>query len=296
MRFRTLFQTTRPSFLVLSPACVFLGAATALAQQGSVSAGLLTLVVIGALCAHISVNMLNEYADFKSGLDLLTEKTPFSGGSGALPADPATAWMVLVTGAVTLFMTFAIGVYFVSSHGTPILVMGGTGIAIILTYTRWINRWPLFCLIAPGLGFGILMVAGTHYVLTSSLSTASWLAALVVFFLVNNLLLLNQFPDIEADRRIGRNHLPIAHGTRISSLVFGAFSILAYLTVATGIHYGHFPSLSLVAILPAALSLFAFAGAWKQGDRIGHSPQYLGANVAATLLTPVLLGATIILA
>jgi 1,4-dihydroxy-2-naphthoate octaprenyltransferase len=296
MRFRTVFQTTRPSFLVLSPVCVFLGAATALAGQGSIDTGLLTLAVIGALCAHISVNMLNEYADFKSGLDLLTVKTPFSGGSGALPADPATAWMVLATGAVTLFITFAIGLYFANLHGIPILVMGGTGIAIILTYTRWINRWPLFCLIAPGLGFGILMVSGTHYVLTNSLGTASWLAALVVFFLVNNLLLLNQFPDIEADRRIGRNHLPIAYGTRISSLVFGVFSSLAYLAVVAGIHYGHFPALSLVAVLPAVLSLFAFAGAWRQGDRIGQNPQYLGANVAATLLTPVLLGASMILA
>jgi 1,4-dihydroxy-2-naphthoate octaprenyltransferase len=294
MQFRTLFQTTRPPFLILSPVCVFLGTSTALASQGAVDVGLLLLVVAGALCAHISVNTLNEYADFKSGLDQLTIKTPFSGGSGALPADPAAAYLVLATGAATLFVTFAIGLYFFSSHGMPILAMGAIGIVIILTYTRWINRWPLACLVAPGLGFGILMVAGTHYVLTQGLTTASWLAALVMFFLVSNLLLLNQFPDIEADKRIGRNHLPIAYGTRISSVVYGTFALLAYLSISAGILTGDFPLLSLVAVLPAALALFSLAGAFRHGDRIGRHHQYLGANVAATLLTPVLLGVSII--
>ena len=101
MQFRTLFQSMRPSFLILSPVCVFLGASTAISATGSVDASALTLIVIGALCAHISVNTLNEYVDFKSGLDLITIKTPFSGGSGALPGDPAMANMVLAAGLVT---------------------------------------------------------------------------------------------------------------------------------------------------------------------------------------------------
>jgi hypothetical protein len=49
------------------------------------------LIFIGALFAHISVNTLNEYFDFKSGLDLTANKTPFSGGSGALPNTPDVA-------------------------------------------------------------------------------------------------------------------------------------------------------------------------------------------------------------
>ncbi len=294
MQIRTLLQATRPSFLILSPICVFLGAATALASQGTIDTTILLLVLTGALCAHISVNTLNEYADFRSGLDRLTVKTPFSGGSGALPADPATAQSVLITGAATLFVTSAIGLYLVTSHGLPLLAAGTIGIAIILTYTQWINRWPSLCLIAPGLGFGLLMVAGTHYVLTSSLTGMAWVAALVPFFLVNNLLLLNQFPDIEADRSIGRNHAPIAHGTQISSAVYGAFAMLAYLTVIIGVYLGYFPRLSLVAIPPLALSLFATVGAFKHGDRIGQHPQYLAANVAATLLTPALLGISVL--
>jgi 1,4-dihydroxy-2-naphthoate octaprenyltransferase len=294
MPYRTVLQAARPSFLILTPICVFLGTSTALAAQESIDSSILLLVLIGALCAHIGVNTLNEYSDFKSGLDLLTAKTPFSGGSGALPHDPAMAGIVLLAALATITVTAGIGIYFTSSNGLLILPIGLIGLLIILTYTKWINRWPLLCLVAPGLGFGILMVVGTHVVLTGANSITAWLASLVPFFLVNNLLLLNQYPDIEADKRIGRYHFPIAYGTKASSYTYSVFSACAYLTILTGIYFGYFPLSSLVALLPALLSLFSITGAFRYGEKIGSQPKYLGANVAATLLTPLLLGISII--
>ncbi len=293
MQFRTLFQSIRPSFLILSPVCVFLGTSTAISTSGSVDTSVLTLIVIGALCAHISVNTLNEYTDFKSGLDLITIKTPFSGGSGALPGNPAMANMVLAAGLITFSLTMAIGIYFIRNHGTLVLPIGIIGLVIILTYSKWLNRWPFLCLIAPGLGFGILMVVGTNYLLAGDNAVTAWLAALIPFFLVNNLLLLNQYPDIQADKSIGRNHFPIAFGTRASSYIYGLFFISAYSTILIGIYYGYFPGLSLVALLPVALSAYAFKGALKHAENIGTYTQYLGANVGATILTPLLLGITI---
>ncbi len=295
MQFQTLLQAIRPSFLVLSPICVFLGTSTAITASGSVDTSVLMLIVIGALCAHISVNTLNEYNDFKSGLDLITIKTPFSGGSGALPGNPAMANMVLAAGLITFSLTLAIGIYFISNNGALVLPIGIIGLVIILTYSKWINRWPFLCLITPGLGFGILMVVGTHYLLAGGNNLTAWLAALVPFFLVNNLLLLNQYPDIQADKSIGRNHFPIAFGTRTSSYVYGVFFICAYLTILTGIYYGYFPGLSLIALLPVALSAYAFKGALKHAENIGTYTPYLGANVGATLLTPLLLGVSIAL-
>jgi 1,4-dihydroxy-2-naphthoate octaprenyltransferase len=293
MQFQTLLQATRPSFLILSPVCVFLGMSVAIASRGAIDTTVLILVFIGAICAHISVNTLNEYADFKSGLDLVTVKTPFSGGSGALPREPAMANTVLYAGLVTLFFTSAIGIYLANHQGMVLLPIGVVGLAIILTYTKWINRWPLLCLIAPGTGFGILMVVGTDLVLTGKFSLAPWLAAMVPFFLVNNLLLLNQYPDVQADKSIGRNNIVIAFGTRISSYVYGLFFIAAYSTVLIGVYYGFFPGLSLIALLPVALSAYAFKGALVHGENIGKHTQYLGANVIATLLTPTLLGISI---
>mgnify|MGYP001827854276 CR=1 FL=1 len=294
MHLQTMLQATRPPFLVLSPVCVFLGTSTAIAARGDIDTTTLLLVIIAALCAHISVNTLNEYHDFKTGLDLLTMKTPFSGGSGALPHNPAVAGLVLAVGLTALLLTTAIGLYFVVNDGLLLLVLGVAGIVIILTYTRWLNRWPLVCLIAPGLGFGVLMVVGTHLVLAGSASNAAWLASLVPFFLVNNLLLLNQYPDIEADRSIGRKHLPIAYGTTISSYVYGFFALAAYAAILAGVAYGYFPIFAVAALLPAVLSLYSLRGALRHGDAIGTCPRYLAANVAATLLTPLVLGIAIL--
>ncbi|MGB5279437.1 MAG: prenyltransferase [Gammaproteobacteria bacterium] len=293
MQLRTLLQTIRPPFLILTPVCVFLGTSTAISTQGSVETTTLVLILLGALCAHISVNTLNEHADFKSGLDLITIRTPFSGGSGALPGDPATAHWVLATGLVSLIATTAIGIYFIDNYGTRILPTGVIGIVIILTYTKWINRWPVFCLIAPGIGFGLLMVVGTHVVLTGANAFAPWLAALVPFFLVNNLLLLNQYPDIEADKRIGRYHFLIAYGVRASNYAYGIMALSAYAAILYGVVFGYFPRLSLIAITASVLSLISLTGAVKHGQHIGQHAHFLGINVAATLLAPLLLAISI---
>jgi len=98
MQLRTVLQATRPSFLVLTPSCVFLGVSTSFTASSPVNFFMFILVLVGAISAHISVNTLNEYYDFKSGLDLKTVKTPFSGGSGALPGNPEMDTMVLIVG------------------------------------------------------------------------------------------------------------------------------------------------------------------------------------------------------
>ena len=107
-------RATRPNFLILAPLCAGLGLAVAW-QQGQPPALLDTLLVfIGAVLAHAAVNLLNEYEDFVSGLDDITQRTPFSGGSGALPEIPSAARRVLLAGLGTLALVIAIGVYFLS--------------------------------------------------------------------------------------------------------------------------------------------------------------------------------------
>jgi len=90
---QALLGPMRLPFLILTPACVLLGIGAAFYQSGRVDLLQVVIVLIGALAAHISVNALNEYFDFRSGLDLRTQRTPFSGGSGTLAAQPAMAFM-----------------------------------------------------------------------------------------------------------------------------------------------------------------------------------------------------------
>jgi 1,4-dihydroxy-2-naphthoate octaprenyltransferase len=295
MKLKPVFHSMRIPFLSLTLVCVFLGASVAVANNISISIPLLMLALLGALLAHISVNSLNEYFDFKSGLDLITDKTAFSGGSGAIPQHPEMLSAVFVVGIAALLTTLIIGGFFIWQYGAGILPIGLAGLMLIVTYTGWINKHPLLCLITPGIGFGLVMVAGTQYVLAGEYMAQTWLVAMVPFFLVNNLLLLNQYPDIQADASVGRYHFPIAYGVNRSSMVY-AFFIFSTIAIIIGfILVERLPMLSLIALLPMPLALFSLYGAIKHGATIGRHPQYLAANVAVTLLTITLLGISIIL-
>jgi len=232
---RAFLGPMRLPFLILTPAIVLLGIGAAFYRSGSVDLVQAVIVLIGAVAAHVSVNALNEYFDFRSGLDLRTQRTPFSGGSGTLPAQPASAPMALVIGLAAMAITAAVGLYFVLVRGLAIIPLGLAGLLLIAVYTVWLTRFPILCLIAPGLGFGLFMVMGTDFSLTGQYSRTAFVASLVPFFLVNNLLLLNQFPDVEADRSIGRKHLPIVIGRRASSWVYILFLLLTYASIVAGV-------------------------------------------------------------
>lgn len=283
----------RVPFLVLTPVCVFLGASTVATSETNIS--LLLLVLLGALLAHISVNALNEYSDFKSGLDLATTRTPFSGGSGALPENPEMSAVVLAVGAVSLMATLMIGGFFIWKFGTGILPIGIAGLILIVTYTDWINRYPFLCLIAPGIGFGFLMVVGTQFVLQGEYAPLSVLVAVVPFLLINNLLLLNQYPDIEADASVGRNHFPIAYGVSRSNLAYALFALATTGIIVIYVLLGYLPATSFIALLPMPLAFLALYGAIKYRENIGNHPHYLGANVGVAILAPLLLGVSIII-
>jgi len=114
---KAIFGPMRLPFLILTPACVLLGAGTATWSGHELNLFHLALVLIGAVSTHISVNALNEYDDFKSGLDLKTEPTPFSGGSKALPDNPDKARIGLITGLLTFVIAALIGIYFIYIRG-----------------------------------------------------------------------------------------------------------------------------------------------------------------------------------
>jgi len=283
-----LLGPMRLPFLVLPPACVLLGIAAAVHDAGRVSLVHSLLALIGGVSAHISVNAFNEYFDFRSGLDAKTQRTPFSGGSGTLQARPDLAPQTLGVALATLAITGLIGAYFLAIWGLGLLPLGLLGLLVIVIYTPWLALSPILCLIAPGLGFGTMMVMGTSYVLTGSYSWVAFAASLVPFFLVSDLLLLNQFPDVDADQSIGRRHLPIVAGRKTSSWVYAGFLLGAYLTIGIAVTLGLFPALTLLAWILVPLAVFVAVGAVRFADDLEKLVPYLGLNVILNLATPVL--------
>lgn len=282
-------RASRPNFLVLAPLCVGLGVAVAW-QQGQPPGLLDTLLVfIGALLAHAAVNLLNEYEDFASGLDFITTRTPFSGGSGALPETPSAARRVLVAALGTLAVVILIGLYFLWQRGLPMLVLGTAGVMLVVTYTSWITRSPVLCLFAPGIGFGPVMILGTLVALGAKLDATAITVSIISLLLVSELLLINQIPDAEADRKAGRRHLVITLGTRAAARLVSTLFLLGYVVLIAGILAGWLPLPSILSLATAPFALWLarkLPGAVNQPDALNV---LLGTNVAILLTTLALL-------
>jgi 1,4-dihydroxy-2-naphthoate octaprenyltransferase len=289
-RLTTLCGASRLPFLVLSVVCVLLGAATAAWSGGRIEPLPAGFALLAAVTGHAAVNLLNEYFDFRSGLDLTTVRTPFSGGSGALPAAPGHAGLVLAAGLGALLVTGLIGIWFVLRMGGALLPLGALGLLLVVAYTPWVTARAAVSLVAPGLGFGPVMVAGSAYALTGTYPAAAWAASIVPFFLANGLLLLNQFPDVEADRRVGRRNLPIVLGPRRSALVYAALVVAAYAALAGAVLADVLPHGAAWGFATLPLALPSLAGAWRHGAEPARLPPYLGLNVGVSVLTPLLMG------
>lgn len=281
--------TLRVPFLLLNPSCVALGAACALWRNGSISWTDALLALFGAVCAHASVNSLNEYSDFHTGVDSRTVRTPFSGGSGTLQRHPEMAGYALGIGLTCAAVTAAIGIHFMVACGWRILPVGILGLVIVSLYTPWLTRRPLLCLVAPGLGFGTCMVMGTDVVLGGDYSMTAFAASMVPFFLVSNLLLLNQFPDVDADRAGGRKNILIEYGVRSGAVVYTLFLAGTYISVIVAVIARILPPLALLALLTVPLAIRASIGALRDGRDADKLKPALGINVLLNLLTPLLL-------
>lgn len=284
-----LAGTMRLPFVILAPACVLPGVATAGSSGASASWWEIALIFIGAILAHIGVNVLNEYHDFKSGLDATTKRTPFSGGSGTLQKHPELAGRALALGIGVTVVTAAIGLYFVVAQGPLLLIFGAIGVLAVVFYTPWIASNPVVCLLAPGIGFGTAMVLGTHVAMGAQLSGAAVAASFIPFFLVSNLLLLNQFPDIEQDRAVGRRNILIAYGAQKGAVVYVSFLALCYVAIVVSAIARILPMWSLLGLATLPLAAVTSRAALAHATNVEKLIPALGPNVIITLLTPVLM-------
>jgi len=285
MKLKLWFLETRPSFLLLPVVLAFWGTCIAW-YDGFANIAYAFLAFIGLLFCHISVNVLNEYFDYKSGIDFETVKTPFSGGSGILPAALLSPKRVFWFGLVSFLIVIPIGVYFVIATGWLLLPVLIAGAICILFYTPVITRlgWPEW---APGVGLGALPILGFYYIQTATYTWPVVVASIPSGILVYNLLLLNEFPDTEADKKGGRKTLPILVGKAKASRVYSALTVIVYLWIVGGVVAGIMPPFSLIALLTLPFAVKAIKGALKYKEMIIPA---MANNVLVILLTQVLLG------
>ena len=256
--------------------------------EGAFHLGYAILAFIGLLLCHISVNVLNDYYDYKSGIDLKTRRTPFSGGSGFLPAASLNPNHVLWFGLACFLLAVPIGIYFVLVSGWLLLPLLIIAAICILFYTPLLTKrgWPEW---SPGIGLGALPILGAYFVQTGEYTLPAVVAAIPSGILVHNLLLLNEFPDAEADKTAGRKTLPITIGGRSASIVYSVLTIILYLWIIAWVAAGLMPVFCLIALATLPFAVRAIRGALSYQDESKLMPA-MASNVLVVLLTQLLLG------
>jgi len=294
VKLKVWFLETRPQFLLLSAVLSFLGISIAW-YYGSFHLGYALLTFLGLLLCHISVNVLNDYFDYKSGIDLATNRTPFSGGSGILPSSMLKPKQVLWFGLISLILAVPIGAYFVITlnNGWQLLPLLIVGALCTVIYTPLITRlgFPEW---APGLGMGTLPVLGAYFIQTTAYTFPAVIAAIPSGILVHNLLLLNEFPDVEADSKSGRKTMPILIGRSKAWIVYSTLTAAVYLWIIGWVVAGQMPVFTLIALLTLPFAIKAIRGSRKHEDMNRLVPA-MASNVQVVLLTQLLLGIGFIL-
>jgi 1,4-dihydroxy-2-naphthoate octaprenyltransferase len=194
-----------------------------------------TIIIIIALClAHASNNLINDYFDFKQGLDTPDyERTQYA-------PHPLASKIISEKKLLAVFflfgvIEFAAAVYLLLKTGWPVMAFAIAGFSLSVFYVA-----PPLKLKYRGLGelaifliWGPLITVGTYYVITKSMPVHAWLASIPYGLVVTNVLLGKHLDKYGKDKEKGVKTLPVVLGwknaimfTRINAAMFYIVTIV----------------------------------------------------------------------
>jgi len=303
--FQIWMQQFRAPFLLLAVVLVLIGVAYSLKYPSAEGFNTLyaVLLFLGVISAHSSVNLFNEYSDFHTKIDFNTKRNPFSGGSGMLTEGHTKPKSVLTAAITTLLIGLIIGIYFVVVAHPVLVVFIVMGAFATVFYTNFLAKILLGEFFA-GLTLGTFVVLGTYVAMTATPEMAwsavipkeVWLISIPPGILTALLLFLNEFPDAEADKQGGRNHLVIKLGLKGASYLY-AFGILATYTIIFILPLVEISSFWLfIALLTLPIAIKATVTAIKSGNNFEAIVPAMGQNVLVVLITDLLIAVSVFVA
>ena len=224
------------------------------------------LCIFGVLIAHLSVNVLNDYFDFKDGTD--EENNDYfqqvSGGSRAIELGLITLAGTKKLGIILTIVALLIGgvILFSTNPANVDAVLMITLIGLFLGY--FYTAPPLRLVARRGLGeltifltFGPLITLGTAFaIFNGDLSMAQehlmncLYIGIPMGLLTTNILLINEFPDMKSDTKTNKNHLVVTFGKKASRWIYLLIlGLTAYTTIMLADSVGSEKLLIPLAIL-----------------------------------------------
>ncbi|MDZ4245763.1 MAG: 1,4-dihydroxy-2-naphthoate octaprenyltransferase, partial [Dehalococcoidia bacterium] len=270
MKLHSWWMELRPSFLTASIVPVLLGSAVAWSVIGSFNFGYFLLALLAGILMQAGTNIINDYFDHSSGNDEANVEfiRPFSGGSRLIQLGLMSPLEVLAEALICFVLATAIGLFLAWTRGPFLLILGAIAILSGFFYSGKPFNWSSRGLgeLIVGLNFGPLMALGAYYVQTQSLSWLPVLASLPVAFLISAVLYINEFPDFNADNKVGRKTWVVRLGKQKAVTGFGVLLTGAYVVLVGGIITGQMPAVTAIALVTLPLAVKALLHAWKHYD------------------------------
>ncbi len=234
---RVWWLAARPKTLPAAAAPVLAGLGLAWAH-GAWQPLVAAVTLLTALLLQIGVNLANDAQDYQRGADDPAARL-------GPPRVTALGWrtprQVLRAAALVFALALLLGLYLVYYGGWPILAIGLSAIVAAWAYSG--GPYPIAY---HGLGevfvllyFGLFAVAGTYYLQTGHWHPAAWVLGLALGCINTAILVVNNYRDLETDRRAGKRTLAVRLGpagsrAEYALCVLGPYG-LAGLAVAAGL-------------------------------------------------------------
>lgn len=258
MQVKTFFAALRAPFFTAVIVPVILGSVMAWHHGADFQWGLFFMALFGAIALHAGANTINDYFDHHSGNDELNKEyiRPFTGGSRLIQTGALTSKGMLMISISTYVVGISIGLYLTYLRGMTIFWIGLIGVSCGVLYVA-----PRINLVGRGIGefvialaFGLCTVSGAYFVQAQTLNIEVVVASLIVGLLITLVLYINEFPDYNADKAVGKNHWVIRLGRKRAATGYMVMMILNYvLILALAFIFGKMWLLISLLTLPIAL-------------------------------------------
>ena len=300
IKHKGFWQLADPKIWVASTVPMLAGAALAFALSPKrPSIALLLAALIAIYLIEIGKNALNEYIDFRSGVDPAVDaehRTPFSGGKKTIVDGLLTPSETLFIAGVTFAGAALIGLVLILLHDFRLVFFGAAGLGLAIAYSL-----PPFKLAYRGLGeitvgfvFGPLLLNGMFFLLAGYLSLDAILLSLPLGLLIANVLVINEFPDYEADLSGNKRNWVVRLGKKRAIKLYTALFAASVLTTLLAAVVLAQP-LYLLALLPVPLMFKAVKNATLHHDDISKLIASNAATVQIYFLTGLLFVVSIII-
>ena len=280
-------RVIRVRFLLASVIAVSVGLAITWWHTSSITIFDAILTMCGVLALHASVDLLNDYWDFKRGIDTTTHRTKMSGGSGVLPEGLLKPAQVYAAGIAFLIIGTAIGIYFIATDGIVIGIILAFAVISIYFYSTKIVDWGLaevFVAIK-----GSMIVIGTYFVQTSQITESTVLAGIVIGVLSSLVLFITSFPDHDADKAKGRKTLVINLGKQKACTILWIFPAITYGITIIAVIFEIFPVFCLIILSTVPLIIRSGLKLKQNYDKLTNLIPVMSSTLYFSRITGVLL-------